>query len=294
MHQIAPECTIFTNRIAHLNTRRAQYSPDTLLQKATVCYNSAALAPSLLSLRVLRASAVNLPATTAGAKRTLRLSRIRLPRYNNPRPQDVMYTTAGTSSVPLTMPSPTNPVAEGDTTPDAFLVDRLRKGEAAAGEALVKKYYQPLVRYLQRLVGNEQLAEEMHQQTWLSVLEHLDRFDARHVTGGFKAWLFRIATNKANDFWRSSGRERAAKDGLRRVTDEQLPPADFRLEGTEQEQKLKRAIDQLPDAQKQVLMLRYYSNLKFVEIAEMLGCPLNTALGRMHKAMLKLKDLMAD
>jgi RNA polymerase sigma-70 factor (ECF subfamily) len=205
-----------------------------------------------------------------------------------------MYTTAGMSSVPLTMPSPTHPVAEGDPTPDALLVDRLRKGETAAGEALVRKYYQPLVRYLQRLVGNEQLAEEMHQQTWLSVLEHLDRFDARHVTGGFKAWLFRIATNKANDYWRSSGRERAAKDGLRRMTDEQLPAADFRLEGTEQEQKLKWAIEQLPDAQKQVLMLRYYSNLKFIEIAEMLGCPLNTALGRMHKAMLKLKDLMAD
>jgi RNA polymerase sigma-70 factor (ECF subfamily) len=66
------------------------------------------------------------------------------------------------------------------------------------------------------------------------------------------------------------------------------------MEGTEQEQKLKRAIQQLPDAQKQVLMLRYYSNLKFIEIADMLGCPLNTALGRMHKAMLKLKDLMAD
>jgi len=198
------------------------------------------------------------------------------------------------SSMPLTVPSKSHPVAEGDPTPDALLVDRLRKGETAAGEVLVRKYHQPLIRYLQRLVGNEQLAEEMHQQTWLSVLEHLDRFDARHVTGGFKAWLFRIATNKANDYWRSSGRERAAKDGLRRVTDEQLPPADFRMEGTEQEQKLKWAIEQLPDAQKQVLMLRYYSNLKFIEIAEMLGCPLNTALGRMHKAMLKLKDLMAD
>jgi len=203
-----------------------------------------------------------------------------------------MDLTAEMSSLPLTKPSQNNPVAEGQS--DAFLVDRLRKGETAAGEALVRKYYQPLVRYLQRLVGSEQLAEEMHQQTWLSVLEHLDRFDARHVTGGFKAWLFRIATNKANDHWRSNGRERAAKDGLRRMVDEQLPAADFRMEGTEQEQKLRRAIQQLPDAQKQVLMLRYYSNLKFIEIADMLGCPLNTALGRMHKAMLKLKDLMAD
>ena len=60
------------------------------------------------------------------------------------------------------------------------------------------------------------------------------------------------------------------------------------------QEKLKAAIDQLPEAQRQVLLLRYYSNLKFVEIAEMLGCPLNTALGRMHKAMLKLKQLMEE
>src|SRR5690349_3794306 len=195
-----------------------------------------------------------------------------------------------------TIPSRTNPVTEVDpvTTPDAAYVDRLRRGEAKAGEALARKYYQPLVRYLHRLVGNEQLAEELHQQTWLSVLEHLDRFDARNVAGGFKAWLFRIATNKANDHWRSSGREKAAKQGLRLMADEELPAADYRMEGSEQELKLKRAIEQLPDAQRQVLTLRYYGNLKFIEIAEVIGCPLNTALGRMHKAMLKLKELMAD
>jgi RNA polymerase sigma factor (sigma-70 family) len=198
------------------------------------------------------------------------------------------------SSLPLSKPSPADPVAEGSAPSDALLVERLRKGESAAGELLVRKYYQPLVRYLQRLVGSEQLAEEMHQQTWLSVLEHLGRFDARSISGGFKAWLFRIATNKANDHWRSSGREKAAKQGLKLVTEEELPAADYRMEGSEQERKLKVAIEQLPDAQKQVLMLRYYSNLKFVEIAEMIGCPLNTALGRMHKAMLKLKELMAD
>ncbi len=182
------------------------------------------------------------------------------------------------------------PVAVSDET----LIRRLREGSPSAGEELVRRYHQPLVRYLQRLCGSDQLAEELHQQTWLSVLEHVAKFDASSGTGGFKAWLFRIATNKANDHWRSHGRERAAKEGLRLVTDQEAPEAGHRLEGSEQEQKLRRAIEQLPDAQKQVLLLRYYSNLKFVEIAEMLGCPLNTALGRMHKAMLKLKELMGD
>ena len=64
------------------------------------------------------------------------------------------------------------------------------------------------------------------------------------------------------------------------------------MDCSEQEARLRAAIDQLPENQKQIVLLRYYSNMKFVEIASMLGCPLNTALGRMHKAMKKLRTLM--
>ena len=175
-----------------------------------------------------------------------------------------------------------------------MLLQRLRGGDTAAGEKLVSRHVQPLMRYLQRLVGSEHLAEELHQQTWLSVLDHLERFNATSSGGGFKAWLFRIATNKANDFWRSRGREKAAKQGLRLITDEQAPAAEHRMEATDEQHKLLAAIEQLPEPQRQVLLLRYYSGMKFVEIAEMLGCPLNTALGRMHKAMNRLKELMGE
>ena len=179
------------------------------------------------------------------------------------------------------------------TVSDESLVEALRVGDMKAAEQLVRRYREQLVRYLHRMCRSEQLAEELHQQTWLSVLENVKRFDSTSG-GGFKAWLFRIATNKANDHWRSSGREWAAKDGLRLVSEEHAPEAGAGLAATEQQEKLKAAIDQLPEAQKQVLLLRYYSGLKFVEIAQMLGCPLNTALGRMHKAMLKLKQLMEE
>jgi RNA polymerase sigma-70 factor (ECF subfamily) len=198
--------------------------------------------------------------------------------------------TAEPESMKLSLVTNAMPVVPGE--PDELLMRRLREGESAAGEVLVKRYHQPLMRYLQRLTHSDHIAEELHQQTWLSVLDHIDRFDASSGTGGFKAWLFRIATNKANDLWRSKGREKNAKEGLKLVTEEEGPDAGFRMEGTEQEEKLRRAIDGLPENQKQVLLLRYYSGLKFVEIAEMLGCPLNTALGRMHKAMLRLKEMM--
>jgi RNA polymerase sigma-70 factor (ECF subfamily) len=189
------------------------------------------------------------------------------------------------SMVPLVQ-EPATPVVS-----DEALLQQLRDGDVAAGEALVKRHYTALLHYLQRVAG-DQAAEELHQQTWLSVLDHIEKFDPSLSGGGFKAWLFRIATNKANDFWRSRGREKTAKEGLRLVTDEEGPDAAHRLEGAEQAEKLKRAIAMLPENQRQVLMLRYYSDMKFVEIAKTVGCPLNTALGRMHKAMLKLKTLM--
>jgi len=184
----------------------------------------------------------------------------------------------------------TEPATQQPT--DEALARRLREGDVRAGEVLARRYAQPLVRYLHRLVRSDQLAEELHQQTWLSVLEHLDRFDVGGGPGGFKAWLFRIATNKANDLWRSKGREKNAKDGLKRVTEETVPSASEKPQTAEQVDKLRWAIDQLPEPQRQVLLLRYYSEMKFVEIADMLGCPLNTALGRMHKAMTRLKELL--
>ncbi len=198
---------------------------------------------------------------------------------------------AGTVGLKLAQ-AEVNPTEATPGESDETLALRLRDGDAAAGDALVKRYHPALIRYLHRLSGTDHMAEELHQQTWLSVLDHIDRFDPTSSSGGFKAWLFRIATNKTNDHWRSKGREKAATAGLKLVTDEELPHAGTRLESTEEQEKLKRAIQLLPQAQRQVLMLRYYSNLKFVEIAQLLGCPLNTALGRMHKATQKLRLLM--
>ena len=191
---------------------------------------------------------------------------------------------AGVSSKEIT------PVDVSDET----LVRRLLAGDEWAGDGLAKRHCSALLRYLQRLVHNDQLAEELHQQAWMSVLENLDKFDLASGGGGFKAWLYRIATNKAHDHWRSRGREKRVKEGLRLVTEELAPDAGHRVEGAEAEAKLRAAIQLLPESQKEILLLRYYGNLKFVQIAEMLGCPLNTALGRMHKAMIRLRQLLAE
>ena len=108
---------------------------------------------------------------------------------------------------------------------DEALLSRLQSGESDAGDTLVQRYFQPLLRYLRRLAGDD-MAEELLQQTWLSVLDHMDKFDSASGSGGFKAWLFRIATNKANDHWRSRSREKAAKEGIRLIgANGKNPPA---------------------------------------------------------------------
>lgn len=196
-----------------------------------------------------------------------------------------------TTSVTASPSDFANAAARAPETDEA-LVERLRRGEHDAGDQLAARYAAAIMRYLQRLVGDGHIAEELSQQTWLSVLDHLDRFSASTPAGGFKSWLYRIATNKANDAWRSRSREKNAQHGLRLVSDVSAPDAGELLSDAEQHLKLREAIMQLPEPQRQVLMLRYYSGLKFTEIADLLGCPLNTALGRVHKAILKLKQAM--
>lgn len=189
--------------------------------------------------------------------------------------------------------------AEGvsaDELSDEQLVERLRAGEVQAGETLCKRHAAGLIGYLNKMTQSMHIAEELHQQAWVSVLENIDRFDPKSGVGGgtgaFKSWLYRIATNKANDQWRSRGRQKAAYAGLRLVSDADSPDSQQAMSDTEDVVRLRAAIEQLPEAQRQVVQMRYYANLKFSEIAEVLGCPLNTALGRMHKATLKLRQLL--
>jgi RNA polymerase sigma-70 factor (ECF subfamily) len=176
---------------------------------------------------------------------------------------------------------------------DETLLDRLSRGDVGAGEKLVARHYAPLMRYLQRTAG-PRAAEDLLQQTWLSVLTHAHRFVDDAGSGSFKGWLFRIATNKTKDHWRSAGREKAAKEGYARVSDGTAPWAGHVADGVEQCEKLRRAIEALPQGQREVLLLRYYGNMKFSDIADVLGCPVNTALTRAHKGLLKLRDAMAQ
>ncbi len=181
------------------------------------------------------------------------------------------------------------------TPDDSDLVVRLQSGDVAAGDELVIRHTRPLLGYLRRITrGDVSLAEDLHQATWSSALEHLDSFDVRGRGPGFKPWLFRIATNKANDHFRRRGREARRLDlfasgpGPHRAE----PVVGEAVDDAEAADSLRAAVATLPEPQRMVVELRFWGGLKFTEIAEVVGCPLNTALGRMHKALKKLRHAL--
>ncbi len=193
-----------------------------------------------------------------------------------------------------TIPDPTPPLRlAGEGGSDEKLVQRFKAGDDDALDALVDRHTSALLNYLRRLVhGNVQVAEDLHQATWLSVLEHFNQFDESARGPGFKPWVFRIATNKANDHFRRHGREqrrlsRVAADPTLRPQ----PADDVDSVAIDEETatRLRDIVQSLPDPQRRVVELRCFAGLKFTEIAQTLGCPLNTALGRMHKAVKKLR-----
>lgn len=180
-------------------------------------------------------------------------------------------------------------------------------GDREALTALLVPYQRPLLSFLFRMLGDRHEAEDLLQETFVRVLRALGGFrpeEAEAATTGvhadagadaaadgrcasFARWLFTIAANLARDL-RRGRRPHLSLDG-RDVEAADAEDAGLAAEGAELKRSLEEAIAALPEAQREVLLLRVYSGLTFNRIAEILECPLNTALGRMHYALTRLR-----
>lgn len=159
------------------------------------------------------------------------------------------------------------------------VIDALKAGDRAACEEFVRGYTPRLYRFLRRMAAAGDV-EDMIQEVFLRVFRSLDRYrdDDR-----MDAWLFRIARNVVLDRWR----ERKRPEVLTEVAARGRDP------GEDEEGRLIRAaIMDLPEEQRIVFLLREEGGLSFREIAETCEIPLNTALGRMHYAILRLRKTL--
>jgi RNA polymerase sigma-70 factor (ECF subfamily) len=141
-------------------------------------------------------------------------------------------------------------------------------------EMLYNKHGSDILRYLYRLVGPK-IAEDVLQDTFVQAATHVDRLDS---VVSPKAWLFKVAKNMASNHLRKKVPVDIAWESL-----VQSPPQeDRRLES------MRRAIQKLPPDQRETVLLRWYDELSYEEIAHVLRIPLGTVRSRLHHALHKL------
>ena len=189
-----------------------------------------------------------------------------------------------------------NPMPETETS-DADLLRAFVEGNGPAMDQLVGRYRQPLFSWLLGMTANRADAEDLFQDVWVRVIRHAARFN----DVSFRAWLWKIARNLLIDF----RRKRKPDVSLDATADEADNPLVDRLTASgagpakaveldDMTERVMRTVATLPDVQREVFLMRVQGDLSFSEIADTLEIPLNTALGRMHDAMGKLKKALAE
>lgn len=181
------------------------------------------------------------------------------------------------------------------------LIGRAQKREAAAFDTLVDLYASRLYGYFYRLTANREDAEDLLQELFVRLVRMIEHYEH---DGRFDGWLFRIATNLVRDRVRRSRKARAAgldpvsaretheSERLANMSDGSILQPIESLNRSEQVDRLQWAIGQLGEAEREVILLRHFSQLSFREIADQMGTPLGTALARAHRGLAHLRGLM--
>jgi RNA polymerase sigma-70 factor (ECF subfamily) len=183
---------------------------------------------------------------------------------------------------------------------DAALLPRLRDGDETAYESLVRGETPRLLAVARRLLRNDEEARDAVQQAWISAFRALPSF---HGQSRLATWLHRIVTNEALMRLRARGRrpEDSIEELLPRFDEdghhvepqhEWTVPADVLLARAELRDRVRAAIDQLPEIYRTVLLLRDIEELGTDETAQVLDLPVNTVKVRLHRARQALVKLL--
>lgn len=181
---------------------------------------------------------------------------------------------------------------------DEQLVKAYAQGSNDAFDTLLKRHQDRIFNYILRIIKNEDIANDIFQETFVKAILTIKQ--GRYTENGkFPAWISRIAHNLIIDYYRQEKTENLQSTDLEDI--DILNRKDLCEQTIEDimisEQitnDVKRLIEELPELQKEVLMMRYYQNLSFKEIAEITGVSINTALGRMRYAILNLRRIAAE
>jgi len=176
-------------------------------------------------------------------------------------------------------------------TDDAELMARVGAGEQSALEILFARWEAPVFAYFYRLGCPPWAVGDLTEEALVLLYRRRHRYDPARP---FVPWLFGIARLVWKDYLRHRGREIGRTVQIEEV--ERLPSPDVgaadAAEADEAVERLRRAVDRLPEEQRMTFLLRHYHGLSYEEVAEALGVPLGTVKWRLHEAVRRLREAM--
>jgi RNA polymerase sigma-70 factor (ECF subfamily) len=173
------------------------------------------------------------------------------------------------------------------TPSDADLLARFRAGDAAALEDLVIRYEGPVFRFLFGVLRDHHAAEDALQETFVQAVRSADAVDG----ATFRGWLFTVAHRQAMLLKRRARRVPTPADELLLLGLVGDDGSDAAAGRADDARTVRELLALLPDAQRAVIAARVFEGKTFREVAAALGCPLNTALSRMHEGLKRLRQL---
>ena len=184
---------------------------------------------------------------------------------------------------------------------DRELMERLKTGDVSAFDVIVQRHKASLINFACRSVGDQETAEDLAQETFLKVYRNAKRYKGE--IAGLRTWMYRILANLCKNELGSRSRrsqvmvkpaigDQDGHDPIETALDTN-PGPDGQLEEKELQKALTRAISNLPEKLRVVLVLRDIEGMAYEEISRIIKKPIGTVKSRINRARLALKDKMA-
>ncbi len=168
----------------------------------------------------------------------------------------------------------------------ARIINGCKSGEAESFSRLVDIYASRLYGYFYRLTGDKETSDDLLSELFLKLVEKISSFRG----GSFESWLFKTASNIFYDHLRDKQRQKKTLEGRKRQLESEA--TETRQLNDEKIDELQIQLGRLDIDTKELIMLRFYSQASFKEIAAMRSEPIGTTLSKLHRGLRKLRELM--
>ena len=180
---------------------------------------------------------------------------------------------------------------------DADLISEYLKGSERSLENLINRHQLQIFNFINSKVNDRDKSEDIFQDTFIKVIRTLKN-GSYNEEGKFLPWVMRIAHNLVIDHFRKNSRipiiDNKEEFDIFQFLSDTTPNAEVALVQEQVLKDIQNLVDELPEDQKEVLIMRLYRDMSFKEIAENTNVSINTALGRMRYAIINLRKMIND